>query len=306
MSDVFEEAISLIQDLSFIEAKKEFELREVEFGKNQMRSLMVSDKDGLYTNLGLLISNQCLHTIKVAAFEGLDQSVFKDCKEFCGSIFKQMNEVYDFIDFRNQKHSSINGLYRTDIRDYPEVALRESLMNLLVHRDYSFSASSIINIYEDRIEFISIGGLLTGVELDDVLNSLSICRNPKLANLFYRLELIESYGTGLNKIFNAYEGTNYRPRIIVTKNSFKVILPNLNYDGQDNLYQINDNMFAYTINEEDAVLNYLKKHNKITRLETEHLLNTSSSTAYRLLRKMHENGLLIQCGRAKNIEYKLA
>lgn len=247
-----------------------------------------------------------MHTIKVAAFEGLDQSVFKDRKESGGSIFKQMNEVYDFIDFRNQKHSSINGLYRTDIRDYPEVALRESLMNLLVHRDYSFSASSIINIYEDRIEFISIGGLLTGVELDDLLNGISICRNPKLANLFYRLELIESYGIGLNKIFIAYEGTNYKPRIIVTKNSFKVILPNLNYDGQDNLYQINDNMFAYTINEEDAVLNYLKKHNKITRLETEHLLNTSSSTAYRLLRKMHKNGLLIQCGRAKNIEYKLA
>lgn len=52
MSNVFEEAISLIQDLSFNEVKKEFELREVEFGQNQMRSLMVNDKDGLYTNLG--------------------------------------------------------------------------------------------------------------------------------------------------------------------------------------------------------------------------------------------------------------
>lgn len=75
-----------------------------------------------------------------------------------------MNEVYEFIDFRNQTHATINGLLRTDIRDYPEVAVREALLNLIVHRDYSFSASALISIYEDRIEFVSVGGLVTGME----------------------------------------------------------------------------------------------------------------------------------------------
>ena len=58
------------------------------------------------------------------------------------------------------------GLLRTDIRDYPEVAVREALLNLIVHRDYSFSASALISIYEDRIEFVSVGGLVPGMELE--------------------------------------------------------------------------------------------------------------------------------------------
>ena len=54
---------------------------------------------------------------------------------------QQMNEIYDFIDFRNQTYATIEKLYRVDVRDYPEIAVREALLNLLVHRDYSFSAS---------------------------------------------------------------------------------------------------------------------------------------------------------------------
>lgn len=91
---------------------------------------------------------------------------------------QQMNEVYDFIDFRNQTRATIEKLYRVDVRDYPEVAVREALLNLLVHRDYSFSASAFISIYEDRIEFVSIGGLMPGIDLEDVMVGISVCRNP--------------------------------------------------------------------------------------------------------------------------------
>ena len=74
------------------------------------------------------------------------------------------------------------------------------LLNLLIHREYSFRASIFINIYTDRIEFTSIGGLVGGVTLKDVTMGISVCRNVKLANVFYRLELIEAYGTGILKI----------------------------------------------------------------------------------------------------------
>lgn len=67
-----------------------------------MRTLKLVDQDNLYSNLGLLLSDQCVHTIKVAVFQGTDQTVFKDRREFSGSLLRQMNEVYDFIDFRNQ------------------------------------------------------------------------------------------------------------------------------------------------------------------------------------------------------------
>ena len=119
---------------------------------------------------------------------------------------RQMNEVYDFIDFRNRTRATIEKLTRIDTRDYPEIAVREALLNLLVHRDYAYSASALISMYKDRIEFVSIGGLVPGIELEDVMAGISVCRNQELANVFYRLHLIEAYGTGLGKILRAYEG----------------------------------------------------------------------------------------------------
>lgn len=112
--------------------KKEFEKRHIDFDISPMRSMKLMDHDGIYNNLALLLSDQCVHTIKVAVFQGKDQIIFKDRREFFGSLMKQMNDVYEFIDFRNQTHSTIDKLMRTDVRDYPEIALREVLLNLLV------------------------------------------------------------------------------------------------------------------------------------------------------------------------------
>ncbi len=166
----------------------------------------------------MLLSDQCMHTIKVAVFQGTDQTIFKDRREFAGSLLQQMNEVYDFIDFRNQTRATVEKLLRIDIRDYPEIAVREALLNLLVHRDYSFSASALVSIYADRIEFVSIGGLMPGIELEDIMIGISVCRNQNLANVFYRLNLIEAYGTGMRKIMKAYEGMKEKPKLEVTKN----------------------------------------------------------------------------------------
>ena len=221
--DRFEAMRCLNQDLTFEATKKEFELRKTDFGPQQMRTLKLIDQDGLYSNLALLLSDQCVHTIKVAVFQGTDQTIFKDRREFTGSLMQQMNEVYDFIDFRNQTRATIEKLYRVDVRDYPEVAVREALLNLLVHRDYSFSASAFISIYEDRIEFVSIGGLMPGIDLEDVMVGISVCRNQDLANVFYRLHLIEAYGTGMGKIMKAYESMQVKPVIETTKNAFKII-----------------------------------------------------------------------------------
>lgn len=228
--DHFEEMRSLDQNLTFEAVNAEFLRRKVEFGPEQMRTLKFVDRDGLYTNLALLLSDQCPHTTKVAVFQKTAQPTFRDRREFSGSIIQQMNDIYHFLDYRNQTAAKFEGLLRIDQRNYPEMALREALMNHLVHRDYSFSASSSINLYEDRLEFISVGGLLTGMELDDVLAGISFCRNQALANVFYRLELIEAYGTGMARIRDAYQDFTAHPRIQVTKNSFNMILPNCNVD----------------------------------------------------------------------------
>lgn len=111
----------LNQELTFEAAKKEFPLWKVEFEPQQMRTLKLIDQDNLYSNLGLPLSDQCVHTIKAAVFQGTDQTIFKDRREFTRSLMQQMNEVYDFIDFLNQTRVTIERLLRIDVRDYPGI-----------------------------------------------------------------------------------------------------------------------------------------------------------------------------------------
>lgn len=312
--DRFEAMRSLNQELTFEAVKKEFELRKVEFGPQQMRTLKLIDQDNLYSNLALLLSDQCVHTIKTAVFQGKDQTIFKDRREFSGSLMKQMNEVYDFIDFRNQTRATMEKLRRIDVRDYPEIAVRESLLNLLVHRDYSFSASAFIRIYEDRIELVSIGGLMPGIELEDIMEGISVCRNQDLANVFYRLHLIEAYGTGIEKIMKAYEGMKEKPEIQTTKNTFKIILPNVNAK-----YMLENSSVWTTKTDtnsimeteaslseaEEKILEYVREHGVITKNDVISLLEVSASTASRTLRKMVKNNLLKQNGKARSTNYTI-
>lgn len=294
--DSFETMRAIDQQLTFIAATKEFELRSIPFEQPQKQTLKLFNSDGIYTNLAYLLSDQCMHTVKVAVFEGTDQSIFKDRREFSGSLLQQLNDIYSYIDIYNSTRATFDKLLRIDKRAYPEVAIREALLNSLVHRDYSFSASTLISIYSDRIEFVSIGGLMPGIELDDILMGISVCRNPQLANIFYRLQLIEAYGTGIRKILTAYSSAEIQPTIEKSNNAFKIILPNLNFEPA---------IPKISTEPERKILHLLKENESITCAEVEKYLNLSASSASRLLKHMIKNGLLVQIGNARNTKYVL-
>ena len=297
--DRFEEMRSLEQNLTFVETSREFARRNVEFGLHQMKTLKLLNYDGIYTNLGLLLSEQCKHTIKVAVFQGTDQSVFKDRREFSGSLFKQLNEVYEYIDMHNQTQSTFNKLLRIDTRDYPEDALREALLNLMVHRDYGFQASALISIYEDRIEFVSVGGLVSGIDLEDIMMGISVCRNQNLANVFYRLQLIEAYGTGIRKILNAYHDVKQKPEIQHTQNAFKIILPNRNQSLE------RKEEYEVLSKTEQQIIELMKQNGKLSRKEIETKLELSTSTVLRLLKKLTEKNLVVQNREGRKVNYHL-
>lgn len=305
--DSFENMRSINQVLTFETTKEEFKKRNIAFGRPQMQTLKLISSDGLYTNLGLLLSEQCPHTIKAAVFEGSNQNIFKDRREFSGSLMRQLNEVYDYIDFHNQTHATFQKLLRIDTRDYPEVAVREALLNSLVHRDYSFRASTLVSIYDDRIEFVSIGGLLPGLALDDLMMGVSVCRNPDLANVFYRLQLIEAYGTGMKKIMGAYADAAVQPKITATNNAFKIILPNVNAMPKaiEAPNRIEKAAAPVSDSSKEKVLQFLAEHQAITRKETQVLLDVSQSTAGRVLKAMVDNGQIKQIGGSRTTRYEL-
>ncbi|MFV0520711.1 MAG: RNA-binding domain-containing protein [Lachnospirales bacterium] len=301
----FELNRSLEQGLTFECLEMEFKKRNLDFGQMQQKNLSIISSDDMYTNLGLLCSDECKHSIKYAIFQGTDKSVFKDRKEFNGSIFSQLNEVYKAIDFYNGTKATFNELLREDKRDYPVEAIREALLNAIVHRDYSFSGSIIINQYEDKIEFVSLGGLVSGLSLDAIYNGASQSRNEKLANLFYRMKLIESYGTGVSKIKNSYKGNEGQPEFYSAEGIFKVTLPNLNYSGTIKAKAFVDKHKNIYISDTQKILNYIKVSGKITRKDVEKLCGVKSTKASKLINELVVCGDIARVGVGKDIKYVL-
>ena len=297
--DSFESMRSLEQNLSFEAAEKQFEKQNIPFDSAKMQTLGMISADGIYSNVALLLSDQCPSTIKAATFSGEDKGRFQDRREFDGSLFQQMEELHSYLDMRNQTKATFDGLYRIDTRDYPEDALREALLNSLVHRDYSFRASTLVSVYVDRIEFVSVGGLPSGIELDDIMLGLSVCRNPKLAAIFYRLQLIEAYGTGMPKIMNAYADTELKPKIEVSSNAFKITLPNKNTG--ENKAAI---LASTPQSNEKLILDFIGSHGHIVRSDVDRLLDVSQATANRILKRMVAEGLIYQDGNGRKTKYR--
>ncbi|MDY4032393.1 MAG: putative DNA binding domain-containing protein [Pyramidobacter sp.] len=302
--DSFEDARSLIQTLTFHSVQKTFAEEKVAFGETQKRTLGLIGEDGAYTNLGLLLSDQCQHTIKLAVFQGSTKNtLFKDRAEFSGSLFDQLDDAYVTIDRYNATCAEFKGLKRIDTRDYPPEAVREALLNAVVHRDYSYSGSTLISIYDDRIEFLSLGGLVKGIAKSDVMMGVSVPRNKKLANVFYRLHLIEAFGTGMLKIKESYDGRPLQDFIEISDNAFKITLPNVNAQRQNSeTERLQTRPFQPL---EQQIMDYIKARNSATRAEVQKALGLSQSAAGRKLKELVVSGMLMRNGEGRSTAYSM-
>ncbi len=290
--DSYEEMRSLEQELTFNTAAETFEKHNIPFSEDKYKALgIVSISDSLFTNLGLIISDQCRHTIKAAVFADEENISFIDHREFGGSVFSQIENAFEYIMLNNKNRSVFSGIDRIDIPDYPEAAIREALLNAVVHRDYGFSGSIIVNINNKCIDIISIGGLVPGLSEEDIMNGISQPRNRNLAEMFHRLNYIESYGTGIRKIISLYSDQTVKPEISITPNSFRISLPNRN----------NGNPVTANIpSQYQTVIDYLKGHGSMTEEELQELLGIKRTRAYTLYKSMEKEGFITVLGKGSD------
>lgn len=297
----FEEMISKNQDLSFEYLEKKFKDNNLIFDKNKFKLLNILNDENKYTNLGLLLSDQCSYTIKCALFNGTNKIEFRDRKEFTGSILKQVDDIFEYFELFNKISGKIIGLKRIDTKDYPEYSLREALLNAVIHRSYYFDSSIMVTLYDDKFEIVSMGGLIDGITIKEIFKGISSSRNPNLANIFYRLGYVESFGTGVGRIMDSYDQYDKKPIFDATENTFSITLPNMNYQNNN----INTNIVAPNVSQEDIIINYIKKYTKITRNEAEKLLNVSKTRAYEVLNNMLEKNVIKKENTGKNTYYVL-
>jgi ATP-dependent DNA helicase RecG len=133
-------------------------------------------------------------------------------------------------------------------------------------------------------------------------------RNQHLANIFYRLRLIEAYGTGILKINECYDDYVVKPVIETTSNAFKITLPNTNFHAEEQKVQNilrTGGTTSMTKKEEriNAVLKLCRSKGSIVRSDIEMGLGVSQSTAILLLRELTHDGVLIKKGKTKNLRY---
>ena len=146
------------------------------------------------------------------------------------------------------------------------------------------------------MEFISIGGLLPGLSPEDIKSGISQPRNKNLAAVFHRLRLIESYGTGIRKIFKLYSTCSDQPKIEVTPNTFKLILPNMNAVASTQIP-------SPITTQMQKILDYIKVNGQINEQEIETLLGIKKTRIYNLTKQMRDLGLIKISGRGAQKAY---
>ena len=166
-------------------------------------NLIKTDRGITYpTNALLILLGKFPHcSVKCARFKGITMEVFIDKKEYRGNIFSILENTQNFILNHINLSAKIEGLYRTDNYEIPIVALREALINALIHRDYAnFGRDIKMGVYDDIVNIVSPGALPSIVTIEDILRGRSEIRNKGIANVFKELGLIEQWGSGINRI----------------------------------------------------------------------------------------------------------
>lgn len=289
----FETSVANNQNLTFNYIREAFMGINIDINnKNIMKNLFMLDNNGNYTNLALLLSDQCPYTVKVATYQSVNKTNFLDRKEFGGSLLEVYDKTLSYLKINSATYGLIDSSIREDIEEYPEFILREIILNSLIHRDYSVLTSNIINIYkDDSIEFISYGSLYGNITIEDVLAGLSTSRNPHLQSIFMRLKRVEAIGSGLRRVNSYYKSKNLDFLVKALPSSFVVRLPRIAIDkipAKDD-YKI--------------IIDYLDKNGEITRKQAERLLNKEKTTTSNVLSKMISDKIIKKIGKGPNTKY---
>lgn len=164
--------------------------------------------------------------IQCALFKGIDRVHFIDRKEFSGPAYEQLESAQQFLLRHLNVSSLIEGLHREDVYEIPPTALRELLVNAVIHRNYLEHGCIQVSVFDDRVEISSPGGLYGGLTEEEMQNGSSRLRNPVLADVFHRMGIVEKWGTGIHRVIEACKDAGLAiPTYKVTRNSVTVTVP---------------------------------------------------------------------------------
>lgn len=250
--------------------------------------------DESFNNAALLLSDDGKidqSFIDIARFK-LDTNIFLDRKRFeHKSLLQYFDETMDEFKIRYQPYQVVDGIQRTTKELIPLIAFKEALTNAIIHRDYLLNAGVQIAMFENRIEIASPGGLMEGIDEEQFYKGLSsLSRNPIVTNVFFRLAIIEQFGTGINRIIDSYKPYKIHPSFEILKHQIRIILPVTNFD--------------YTkLEKKEAITSYLKAFPKSPRQSIENAIKIEKSSLIRRLNELEQSGIVYKNGNGPSTVY---
>ena len=294
MSQTYEEQVSSKQELSFLQLEKELseKLGIDKITADILRTLGLI-KNHKYNNAAALIAdkNEYLGIDIVRFGKNINELMNRSmCDNI--SILQMYHHAMEFYEMY-YIYEKIEGSQRIKKELIPSEAYREVLANALVHRLWDINSRIRISMFEDRIEISSPGGLPPGLDEEEYLNGqISNLRNPIIGNIFFRLNYIEMFGSGIKRIKAAYNDSLSKPKFKIFNNSIEVCLPIM-----ESKTIISD--------DEQAIIDILSNSQKISRLQIEGIAGFTKSKTVRLLTSLNDKGIVLKSGSGPNTKYYL-
>ena len=220
--------VSNRQDLSFEQLRIYYDERGKRLNDNFKRTLELLTDDGKYNYVAYLLADENGNSIKVAKYSSLDRCDLIENNEYgyC-SLIKATKSVLSKLDIENKVAATITPMERIETPLWNKVALREAVINAIVHNDYSFEVPPKFEIFPDRLEITSAGRLPESLTREEFFNGISIPRNKELMRIYRDVELVESLGSGIPRILRAYGEDCFK----FTDNFIRITLPISSQEG---------------------------------------------------------------------------
>ena len=238
-----------IEDLDMAEVRKTMD------GFYRLKGGRILDEEEFLMNEGLLrngnLTNACImlyaknpgrfipqSAIRLSVYSSDSPADLIDAHVFDGCIFRNVDAIFQFLDMTYSKSIKVEGVFRTEKWNYPMIAVREGIMNAIVHRDYN-AANGFMNvlIFPKRMEIVCYGKPLVNLTGNLISAGVSILRNPDIAHHCYYRHLIEMMGTGIPRMLQDCKTNGFDiPEFIVTNDIVKVTFPNIVHlrEGNEN------------------------------------------------------------------------
>jgi ATP-dependent DNA helicase RecG len=304
----FDEEICREQDLAALDLgplRDRFERLGKPLDEEKLKNLKLIklEQGTLYPTQGLMVLLGALPhvVIKCARFKGTDMSVFLDRKEYSSDLLGQLEQAEAFIKNHIHLRGEVNGLQRTDTFELPESALREALVNAIVHRDYTNQGRDIkVGVYDDIVNIVSPGGFPSTLTIETLLDGRSEIRNRVVARVLKELGYIEQWGSGIQRIRSACLAMELVEPLIREKGDFvdvEFYRPETTSAGYRRI--LPDTLTP----QESDILSHIDQHGSITASEVEKILGVKERRSREVLKEMTEKGWLEKRGSARSTSY---